>query len=225
MYMYIYASASASVSAHPLHSLDLYMYAYPLVSARVRNAHTGLGMCVCIHLFIYHHPYPPIDRFILPTNQPTTTPLHTQPSPPHASLTPLLLRRSNNSSSILDLVLGLGRGPLQRAVVAGDAGQLGDADAGEEEVDGGQQQVLGPDDEAPPRPDHARRRQRRVLRHRELLRRPREIRYPRYYERPFHHGGPVWRFVRKRLATVDRWTGKGGLHCLVLCCIVLDRGG
>lgn len=77
--------------------------------------------------------------------------------------------------SLLDLFLGLpdslSDGSLVLLAVAPehDAGDLDDADDAEEEVDGGEQVVLGLDDEAPARPDEAGGGQGAVLLQRELL--------------------------------------------------------
>lgn len=80
--------------------------------------------------------------------------------------------------SLLDLVLGLLNHSLVLLAAAPhhDAGDLDDSDDAEEEVDGGEQVVLGLDDEAPARPDEARSRQGAVLLQRELLGRATEVR-------------------------------------------------
>lgn len=83
---------------------------------------------------------------------------------------------------LLDLVLGLADSLGDSLVVVllaaaphHDAGDLDDADDAEEEVDGGEQVVLGLDDEAPARPDEARGRQGAVLLQGELLGRATEV--------------------------------------------------
>lgn len=77
-------------------------------------------------------------------------------------------------SRSLDLVLNLFHDRLVRLgllgrVVNGDARALGDADKTEEEVDGGQEVVLGLDNQTPAGPDEARGRQGGVLRQGELF--------------------------------------------------------
>lgn len=82
---------------------------------------------------------------------------------------------------LLGLVLGLADGVgdgldvFLAAAPGQDAGDLDDADDAEEEVDGGEQVVLGLDDEAPARPDEAGGRQGAVLLQRELLGRAAEV--------------------------------------------------
>lgn len=74
--------------------------------------------------------------------------------------------------NLLDLVLNLvhdGRLVVLGRVVEEDARALRDADEAEEEVDGGQEVVLGLDDEAPAGPDEARGRQGAVLGEGEFL--------------------------------------------------------
>lgn len=82
------------------------------------------------------------------------------------------LRALDSLLGLLHLLLGLSHdalGPLVRGVVNDNARDLDDADDTKEEVDGGEQVVLGLDDEAPAGPNEARGRQRGVLRQRELL--------------------------------------------------------
>lgn len=61
----------------------------------------------------------------------------------------------NGADVLIGLLLGglEGRVVLLAGVVHEDAGGLGGADAEEEEVDGGEEQVTGLDDEAPASPD------------------------------------------------------------------------
>jgi len=105
-----------------------------------------------------------------------TTTASSFPSAP-ADLAPLL----SGLDSVLDLVLGLDGGVsdsldvLLAVAPRQDAGDLDDADDAEEEVDGGEQVVLGLDDEAPARPDEAGGSQGAVLLQRELLGRAGEV--------------------------------------------------
>lgn len=94
--------------------------------------------------------------------------------------------RTTTSLSALDGLLGLvldladlvGEGLVLLALAPQqDAGDLDDADDAEEEVDGGEQVVLGLDDEAPARPDDAGSGQGAVLLQRELLGRAAEVGY------------------------------------------------
>lgn len=76
-----------------------------------------------------------------------------------------------------------------------DAGELGDADAAEEEVDGGEEVVLRGDDEAPARPDGAGGGEGGVLGHGELVGGAREVADSGDDESPFHYGSPRLRRV------------------------------
>lgn len=88
-----------------------------------------------------------------------------------ADLAPLL----SALDSLLDLLLGLNSGVSDSLVIVlavaphQDAGDLDDSDDAEEEVDGGEQVVLGLDDEAPAGPDETRGGQGAVLLQGELL--------------------------------------------------------
>lgn len=82
--------------------------------------------------------------------------------------------------SLLDLLLGLDSGVCDSLVLLAvaphqDAGDLDDSDDAEEEVDGGEQVVLGLDDEAPAGPDETGGGQGAVLLQGELLGRAGEV--------------------------------------------------
>jgi hypothetical protein len=74
---------------------------------------------------------------------------------------------------LLDILLQIlsddGSTALLGGFVHGDTGELCDTDEGEEEVDGGQEHVLGLDDEAPAGPDDTRAGEGEVLGEGELL--------------------------------------------------------
>lgn len=121
-------------------------------------------------------------RAILRTTTTTTT-----------NITTVTTGRATQPLSALDGLLGLVLDLLDlvgEALLAGapgqDAGDLDDADDAEEEVDGGEQVVLGLDDEAPARPDEAGGGQGSVLLQRELLGRAAEVGYAGEDESPLH---------------------------------------
>lgn len=95
--------------------------------------------------------------------------------------------------SLLDLPLGLDSGVSDSLLAVAphqDTGDLDDADDAEEEVDGGEQVVLGLDDEAPAGPDDTRGRQGAVLLQGELLGRASEVGDTGDDEGPLHDGRP-----------------------------------
>lgn len=82
---------------------------------------------------------------------------------------------------------------LLRGIVHGNAGQLCDADATKEKVDGGKEVVLRGDDEAPARPDGAGGGEGGVLGQGELVGRAGEVTDSGEDEGPFHDGSPgLW---------------------------------
>ena len=91
----------------------------------------------------------------------------------------------------LSLCLCLGLGGFYTALPQEDTGGLGGAGEEEEEVDRGKEDVLGPDDEAPPSPDKASHHESGVCIERELRGGTREVRGTGDDDTPFHDGSPV----------------------------------